>query len=376
VVIRLLTILALSQVQAPAPSLPQTVLKNFATWDLNRDGKLTQTEIDSNLLNPNFHDTDAAALAAMHVWMSSTSDPLPDLDRAWFMNYKPVRFTIAKGTSRDEAKKARKAYAGTPGSLQSTFTASLKRLNRKGDNVLFDADGPNLPDIRQGALGDCYMLAPLGALVHRNPDDVRNMVKPEGNGFRVKFGDGQEVKVNALTDGELALGGSSTKAGYWIRIVEKAYGSRKLSEGDEKVATDSMRGGSSGTAGKAFTGNKFSSVSLIGDFKKEVSQEKLDEKMKQLRTEIPKATADKRLIVAGTSKKDMPKSISPNHAYAIFGYDAKTDRITIWNPHGNDFKPKGDEGPENGYLIEDGVFSMPLQMFVKTFSRIMFESKN
>ena len=72
----------------------------------------------------------------------------------------------------------------------------------------------------------------------------------------------------------------------------------------------------------------------------------------------------------------MPKSISPNHAYAIFGYDAKTDRITIWNPHGNDFKPKGDEGPENGYLIEDGVFSMPLQMFVKTFSRIMFESKN
>ncbi|HVT12361.1 MAG TPA: C2 family cysteine protease [Fimbriimonadaceae bacterium] len=373
----LLSVAMLIQGQAapPPPSFAQTVLKDFDAWDADHDGKLTQAEIDKAALNAQFKGQDAAALAALHTWLAATKDPVPDLTKDWFAGYKPVRFRVAKGTPAAEAKQERKAYAATPGSLQSAFSGGLRRLRKLGDGTLFDADGPTLADIRQGGLGDCYMLAPLGALVHRNPQDVRNMIHPDGNGYRVKFADGQEVHVGPLTDTELALGGASTKAGYWIRVVEKAYGSRKLTEGEAKIATDSMHGGNSGIAGRAFTGHKFSSIRLVGDFKKEIAPGSIDETMKRLRAEIPKAASDNRLIVAGTAKRDMPKSISPNHAYAVFGYDAATDRVQIWNPHGNDFTPKGEEGPVNGYKIEDGVFSMPLDMFVRTFSRILFEEK-
>jgi hypothetical protein len=34
--------------------------------------------------------------------------------------------------------------------------------------------------------------------------------------------------------------------------------------------------------------------------------------------------------------------------------------VTIWNPHGSDFMPKGPDGPANGYARKDGVFKAPL----------------
>ncbi|MBI1332124.1 MAG: hypothetical protein GC165_04505 [Armatimonadetes bacterium] len=366
--------LAQTPVQTPVqvPSFSQTVLQDFQTWDADHDGTLTQAEVDKAALDPKFHGADAAALAALHRWLIAVDGPAPTLTKDWFQNYKPVVFRATKGSTAQEKKEQRKAFTSNPGSLQGTFVAGYRKLSRMTQTPLF-ADSPELSDIRQGGLSDCYMLAPLGALVHRNPSDVKNMIVPNSNGYTVKFADGQTVQVSLLTDTELAMVGSSIKEGLWIRVMEKAYGTRKIADGETKVATDSMHGGNSGVAGKAFTGHKFKGIKLIGDFQKEVSTQTLDAKMAELRTDIPKAAAEHRLMTAGTPKKDMPKSISPNHAYAVFGYDAKTDRITLWNPHGNDFTPKGPEGPTNGYKIDDGVFSMPLDMFVRTFGNIQFE---
>jgi hypothetical protein len=362
---------------APAPSFAQTVLQDFDAWDTSRQGKLTQDEIDKAALDPQFHGADAAALAALHRWLLLVpQESLPTLDKAWFQNYVPVPLHIPKDTPSADAKTARQAYAASPGSLQSSFLACLKRLSRVGEQVLFDADGPALADVRQGALGDCYMLAPLGAMVHRNPDDIRQLVVKTGDGYDVHFGDGKTVHVGTLTDTELALGGASARSGIWVRVVENAYGNRKTPDGETRIGTDVLHGGNGGVAGQAFTGHKFKGIKLIGDFQKDVPADTLQKKMTQLRNEIPKAQAEKRLMVASTPKHAMPKSITGSHAYAVFGYDAATDRVTLWNPHGNNFTPKGDEGPENGYKIEDGVFSMPLEMFVRTFGRIQFEGAN
>lgn len=371
----LLPLLGIVYVQTQTPSFAETVLRDFEIWDMDRDGSLSEVEIDQAVLSTKFHGPDAAALAALHGWLAATKDPAPQLTKAWFQTYQPVRIHIEKGIPADEAKKERKAYAASPGSLQSSYQSGLRRLSKiKGSVSLYDADGPGLADIHQGALGDCYMLAPLGAMVHRNPSVVHDMIRPDGDGYVVKFADGKEVKVGALTDSELAMGGSAIKEGLWIRLIEKAYGSRKLSDGQIAIARDGLNGGNPGKAGAAFTGHTFTSVSLIGNYKKEVATDDMNAKLGRLRQDLPKALAEQRLVLAASPPRDMPASVNMNHAYAVFAYDPAADRITLWNPHGNDFKPKGEEGTQFGYARKDGIFSMPLADFVHAFSRIYFES--
>ncbi|MBS1704657.1 MAG: hypothetical protein JST40_02195 [Armatimonadetes bacterium] len=360
--------------KAPAPTpFSQAVLKAFESWDKDHDGKLTQLEVDSAALDPQNRGEQAAALAALHGWFVVAIPPLPELNKDWFENYKPERLVLAKGTAADEAKKQRKAYLATPGSLQASYAACFRRLSRAGERALFDSDGPTLNDIRQGSLGDCFMLAPLGAIVQRDPNTIKKMVRRNADGYMVRFPDGKEIQVAKLTDTELAMVGSSTQAGLWIRVMENAYGTRRIKEGETKMATDTMRGGSTSAAARILTGHAFVSTALIGDYKKEVSAELLEAKMKPLRSAIPQAVAEHRLVLASTGKNTMPRSISPNHAYAVFGYDPATDKVTLWNPHGNDFSPKGEESPVNGYKLDDGVFSVPLEMFVRAFGRVYFE---
>lgn len=373
--LRLLLFVVLAQTSGPAPSFSQTVLRDFEAWDANRDGALSVDEIDRAALNPGFHDEDAAALAALHVWLHADKDAAPRLTRDWFASYLPVRLRIPRGTPADVAKSERKAYTASPGSLQSAYVRALRRLEKSESNTLFVGDGPHLSDVRQGALGDCYMLAPLGAMIHRDPNDVRRMIRPDGTGYLVAFGDGKTVHVAGPTDAELAMGGASTNDGLWIRIVEKAYGSRSFDDSDApRLSRDTMNGGRPSVAGRGFTGHRFTSLPLIGDYRKEIDEADLQTRLVKLRQAIPATLADHRLVLAATAHKETPKSINGGHAYAVFDYDPATDRITLWNPHGDNFTPQGPEGVENGYARTGGVFSMPLTDFAHAFSRIFFEA--
>jgi thiol-disulfide isomerase/thioredoxin/tetratricopeptide (TPR) repeat protein len=67
--------------------------------------------------------------------------------------------------------------------------------------------------------------------------------------------------------------------------------------------------------------------------------------------------------------------LTPKHAYALLRYDSKTDTVDLWNPHGNNFKPKGPPGLTNGYPTKDGLFTVPLDDFVQQFTGVSFEGK-
>lgn len=58
------------------------------------------------------------------------------------------------------------------------------------------------------------------------------------------------------------------------------------------------------------------------------------------------------------------------HAYAVLNYDEAKDLITLWNPHGNNFKPMGPEGFINGYETKGGVFTLSSKDF--PFSSIIY----
>lgn len=96
--------------------------------------------------------------------------------------------------------------------------------------------GPAAADINQGGLGDCYYLAALGSVAHRNPQRIEDMFTDNGDGtWTVRFfrdGEVRFVTVNQMlpvnANGRLVFAGDGSPAGsatneLWVALAEKAY---------------------------------------------------------------------------------------------------------------------------------------------------------
>ncbi|ABW31273.1 calpain family cysteine peptidase [Acaryochloris marina] len=112
-----------------------------------------------------------------------------------------------------------------------TFVSSKQPLFPEGGL------SPRPEDIKQGPIGDCFLLAVAGSIAHTNPEFIKNMMKDKGETVSVRFyqveehkGDKDkrnftpfEVTINksvVKTDsGEDAYG----KGALWTQILEKAY---------------------------------------------------------------------------------------------------------------------------------------------------------
>jgi len=100
------------------------------------------------------------------------------------------------------------------------------------DRPLFGPAGPQVTDVDQNALGDCYFLAKLGALAKANPEYVRQLVADLGDGtYAVRFHNeaGGEVYIRVDADlwtnsaGKPAYAGLGQQNTLWAAIVEKAW---------------------------------------------------------------------------------------------------------------------------------------------------------
>ena len=94
-----------------------------------------------------------------------------------------------------------------------------------------------------------------------------------------------------------------------------------------------------------------------------------------LRRDLIVASSEKLLVKAETPAGKKTPGISPDHAYAVLGYDKGTDLVHVWNPHGNNFTPKGTDGLQNGYITKRGEFDVPLRDLDQIFSDLNFETK-
>jgi len=98
------------------------------------------------------------------------------------------------------------------------------------ERALF-TDGPELDDIDQGSVGDCYFLAAIGSLAQTDPDVIEQMVTPLGDGtYAVRFyryGVASYVRVDAdlpVSYGESLVYAKFTPDGeMWVPLLEKAY---------------------------------------------------------------------------------------------------------------------------------------------------------
>ena len=359
--------------QRPAPMrFSAVVAEHFDAWDTDHNSILSPEEIDKLVVNPDIHGPSAAALAAMKLVVRSNKIKPPELTREFIASHSddPAGSPIEEPTDSTRAAKP-------PASLQKRFESSLRRITT-AKRELFTDETPDIDHCHQGPLGDCFVVAGIGAMVHRDNESVKKMIRSTDNGgYSVEFAGGRSVTVPALTDAQFALTSTTGGDGYWINILEKAYGSLRNSakpQGKQtEETTDAIsRGGSLSTTLQALTGHAIDRVTLRSRAAK--SDDAAASIAANVRERLSAAVKDKRLAGASTGKDTYPPGINGKHAYAILGFDADSDKVRIWNPHGNTFRPKGEPGPEHGYPTKAGQFEMPVPEFVRIFNSLSIET--
>lgn len=333
---------------------------SFTTWDADHDGEIERQELDALVANAAITGDQAAAVATLKRASRYRKIELPTFTQ-------PALHELAN----------KKPVTGWP-NLPAMFASGKKRLALASPRSLFASGQPRIETVHQGPMGNCFSLAPLGAIARGRPDYiVKDMIRPLPDGrFEVKLGK-KTVTVPAPTDAELAMTAGNESDGIWVNVYEKAAGEAhnelKPEEKRESTGLDALsRGGSAGTQLAFITGHEMYRLSCKFAKDEKLPKAEFDAKLQEIRDALKSATAEKRLMTCGTLKTTIP-GITPGHAYAVLSYDRGKDLIRLWNPHGDTRTVKGDPSPENGYPTTDGIFDMPLPVFVKEFAGLAFE---
>ncbi len=207
---------------------------------------------------------------------------------------------------------------------------------------------PSLTDQRQGLVGDCYLIASLGSIAQVNTEAIKNMFIDNHDGtFTVRFYAGA---LNSASTGflsgigvadyvtvDLALPAysnaryfaysnfgrsvSSSANSLWIALAEKAYAQWNETGRAGQDGTNSyagIEGGWMGTTYAQILGYNASNYSVSSGSAKSTLISQLNNGKAVSIGSKPNATA----LVVG-------------HAYTVSGYDAATDRFTLFNPWGS-----------------------------------------
>ena len=353
----------------------EVVREHFAKWDLNHDGKLEAAELDELIKRPRIHGDEAAALATIkkrdrHAIAAKITDYAAseqELEKG--VEEGPVR---ELDTARGESK---------PFHFEPTYEKLCKQL-AEVNRQLYAHDQPDFALLHQGGIGDCFFFSVVGNLAAHQPHRIQRMIEPEERGgYVVHFGDGVEVKVAKPSDVEIVVNNSTytIEDGIWLTVLEKAVGHRIHDTAPPakrtKEDTDTIAmGGSTRAIISMFTGHQTDAVKLR-DPKAEA------ERLSELRREITAALHARRLVAISMGKDPPPANngkkvpgLGYGHAYAVFGYDPAIDMIKVWNPWGNDFKPKGPPGAEHGFETKHGEFEVKLETLYRQFSAVDIET--
>jgi hypothetical protein len=325
------------------------VRTNFAQWDVDHDGVLTREEIEIDMQDPRIVGDDAAALAALKLG-STTYNQLQETRSFTRADIDAMERTLAEGRKLD------RHFVGY-------YAAGLKKLAEQ-PRELFVKGTPRIDAIRQDFTTDCYFLSAAGALAQVNPQAlVRLITRNRDGSFTVTFPRQPAVHVPMPTDSEIATY-TISKDGLWLSVLEKAYAILRIRHEPQQTSTreplDSVgfRTGSTSVVA-LFTGHRIRRILFPVH-----THQPLDAGLiAQVRSEIGNALREHRAVTAANS----------HHAYAVVGYDAERDLVTVHNPYDRGGLEKWIEGGETVRRTADGFFVISTARFVANFHNILFD---
>jgi Ca2+-binding RTX toxin-like protein len=219
---------------------------------------------------------------------------------------------------------------------------------------LFEAGGPQMSDVDQGLLGNCWFLGSLGALVGKAPNQIRNRVTDLGNGrYLVKMKDGVHLLSAAFptqANGTLAYAEtlSHGRSSLWTPLMEKAA---VFARTNGNYASATYAGLANGFSGEGFAllGYANQDKRTFGEFWVQGGFQWITDRLAEGKTLTMSTFAWTSGILVGS------------HVYTIVGAvrNAVTGRaeITLYNPWGNDGGTPASGDPNDGLVVvgEDAV---------------------
>jgi hypothetical protein len=354
----------------PPRSFAQVVNQYFSQWDSNGDGKLTPDEIDAAVANPKFHDEAAAAVAMIRMVVHGGKYTLPPITQAYLVS-SPLREESTADEQMDLLDDPSKPEKfDHPPAFQPRYLRALQRL-RKASRDLFPQLLPSLDAIHQKGMGDCSFLSVVGAMVYRDPSAVKSMFTQSADGSAtVAFGDRSRVKVVRVTDADIVMCSTAGSNGLWLTVLEKAYRKTlvKAQAADDHERPDIYDHMANANVIDILDGEQKRRIELM-------SRRSDTQFATTMRQDLNAAQREHRLVKAETARAPLPPGLTPIHAYAILGYNNNTGLVHVWNPHGNNFTPKGPDGLQYGYTTTGGQFYIPLKDFLQVYEAVTFETQ-
>lgn len=365
-----------------SPAFADLVDKNFTRWDLNKNGVITPDEIDRIVVAPEVVGDEAAAIGAIKTVLRA-GYPLPPMTADYFKKAAPRAKPTKDDTTDPDNPEIRYSFGPN---WQKTFLSCRKRIQNP-DRSLFRSPQIDLTQFKQGALGDCYFVAMIGSLVNKQHEQIRKMISIQKNGdIRVAFADNQTIVMPPLTDTEIAISSTGGEEGTWMAVLEKAFGTLRQAQYPQiykdGVASDTIgRGGQMFTTIRILSGHESETYNLVTSIERRGDDEVIpkmaaapNDLQRMVREKLKQPLSRKKIVGAGVYPiASLPPGIVGRHAYAILSYEQASDSFTVWNPHGNNFTPKGPPGLKNGYATKSGIFKVPCADFVQIFHSLEIE---
>ncbi|HEY9869186.1 MAG TPA: C2 family cysteine protease [Candidatus Obscuribacterales bacterium] len=347
-------------------------LQSFDQIDVNRDGHMSASELDTAAQNP-------AATGDFRLTVRQMRERISDIEEASNDELGDENDGI---TRADLQAYYEEALSNSPSELITDIDSTLYRSGeamRIGCRSLYATANPLdsiVPDaIRQGRIGDCYFLAAAASMASDpiGRQQIYNMIRDNGNGtYTVTFpgAPDEPITVSAPTDSELALFAQGNKMGTWPAILERAYG-RYCQLHPERRSPLNPDGGtapSEGADGGSWTHDGIRILTGRGvDI--DVNQLTTED---QLAANLQAALAEHRPVTCSTGPEvgdDLGvtdrQGLPGQHEYSVIGFDPGTRLVTVRNPWGYR-EPQGPYGgPRDGQ--DDGVFVMTLSEYRRAF---------
>jgi Calpain family cysteine protease len=326
----------------------------FSQIDADGNGFLSAGEIDAAVVDRSYRGPDAAVVATLNQ-LAGELEELSD-DEWGDENDGP---TLADLTAYERTGAV---AGGLRERVEGRYAYGASRIAAGSPDLYGPTGVPDVSGVNQGLLGDCYFLAAVASVVAHDPNDITALIADNLDGtYTVTFPNQVAQTVSGPTDAELAQYAVSKGNGFWVTILEKAYGQIQ-SPGAAIPEEGADSGLGTAASGIAFLTGHSTNLDLLAVNERDTTRDRLTS-----------AFADGRIVTAGI-RNAMPWTNGRNdidlpmgHAYSVIGWDAATEVLTLRNPWGHA------ERNDDTDVVDDGTFTMTLDEFLANFTTIAYE---
>ncbi len=336
---------------------------DFQNLDTNKDKTITMAELDSALTDESIGKEQREKLETLKRNFKEVAATTDDVIKKVYSDGSSAGSDPQKPMLDGKPLKDAEFVSELDlGEFKNSDAVSLQRSLESHTKHL-ESDQP----VTQGQTGSCFVLAPVAAILEKDPTFFDDKIKDLGDGkLQVKLPDheGRYGVLNTVitkpTDAERArFGGGETAA-----ILEKAFSQHLKTLLPEKLGAVQEQihdGGNEHAAIRSLTGNKSSRTSP-------------QEPEEKVRAQLSLVGDANKGLTAGTNE-EVPEGsgLMPRHVYTVSGFDKNTGEVELINPHKGDFGGAIEPTKLGGSARDgkfDGKFKISFTEFKDHFAEI------